>query len=98
MDLKVLKMIYELGLLFKRQKAKENPVTGYVDSDYAGSLDTRKSLTGFVFTLFGITASWKATLQSVIALSMTEAEYIAVSEAMKEAMWMKGILSELGIH
>lgn len=73
------------------------PVEGFVDSDYAGNLDTRKSLTGFVFTFFGTSISWKTILQSVVALSTTEAEYIAVTEAIKEALWLKGIISELGL-
>ena len=42
--------------------------------------------------------SWKASLQYVVALSTTEAEYIAATEAAKEALWMKGIVAELGVN
>ncbi|KAE8715970.1 hypothetical protein F3Y22_tig00110156pilonHSYRG00076 [Hibiscus syriacus] len=63
-----------------------------------GSIDTRKSLTGFIFTVFGTAVSWKSNIQSVVALSTTEAEYIAVTEAIKEAMWLKGMVEELGIQ
>ena len=70
-------------------------VVSYVDSDFAGSLDTRRSLTGYVFKLLGNTVSWKANLQPVVALSTTEAEYIALTEAIKEALWLKGLVSEL---
>ena len=59
---------------------------GYVDSDYA----RRRSLTGYVFTVSSCAVSWRATLQSVVALSTTEAEYMAVSEACKELIWLKG--------
>ena len=69
---------------------------GYVDADYAGDLDKRRSLTRYVFTLFGCTVSWKAQLQSVVALSTTEAEYIAATEGVKEAMWLKRLVGELG--
>jgi len=69
---------------------------GYVDADFAGDLDKKRSLTGYVFTLFGCTVSWKAQLQSVVSLSTTEAEYIATIEGVKEAMWLKELLSELG--
>ena len=60
---------------------QENTVVieGFVDSDFAGCLDTRKSLTGYVFTAFGIAISWKASLQKVVALSITKAEYIALT-------------------
>ena len=46
----------------------------------------------------GGAVSWKASLQSVVALSTTEAEYIALSEAVKEAIWLKGLVIELGLE
>ncbi|CAD6249656.1 unnamed protein product [Miscanthus lutarioriparius] len=63
---------------------------GYVDSDFAVGLDKRRSLTGYVFTIGGYAVSWRATLQPVVALSTTEAEYMAVAEACKESVWLKG--------
>ncbi|KAG8477716.1 hypothetical protein CXB51_027660 [Gossypium anomalum] len=68
---------------------------GYVDADFAGDLDRRRSLTGYVFTIGGCAISWKATLQTTVALSTTEAEYMAITEACKEAIWLKGLFSEL---
>ncbi|KAK1692074.1 hypothetical protein QYE76_008771 [Lolium multiflorum] len=56
-------------------------LAGYVDSDYAGDLDKRRSLTGYVFTVGGCAVSWKATLQDAVAQSTTEAEYMAIAEA-----------------
>lgn len=70
---------------------------GYVDSDFAGDRDRRRSLTGYVFTLFGNTVSWKASLQHIVALPSTEAEYIGVTEAVREALWLRGLVNELGI-
>ncbi|KAG9450314.1 hypothetical protein H6P81_010279 [Aristolochia fimbriata] len=70
-------------------------LVGYVDSDYAGDLDRRRSLTGYVFTLVDCAISWKATLQHVVVLSTTEAEYMAVSEAVKEVIWLQGLYREL---
>ncbi|GKC15573.1 hypothetical protein Tco_1012355 [Tanacetum coccineum] len=70
-------------------------VKGYVDSDYAGDLDGSKSTTGFVFTLSGGIVSWVSKLQSVVALSITEAEYVAPAQASKEAVWLKMLLEEL---
>ncbi|WMV10271.1 hypothetical protein MTR67_003656, partial [Solanum verrucosum] len=60
-------------------------------------LDKRRSTTGYVFTIANALVSWKSTLQSKIALSTTKAEYMAITEAVKEAIWLQGLLTELGI-
>jgi hypothetical protein len=70
-------------------------LVGYVDSDFAADLDKRRSLTGYVFTIGGCAVSWKATLQPVVAQSTTEAEYMAIAEAVKETVWLKGLFAEL---
>ena len=74
----------------------EFTVKGYVDSDFAGDLDKRKSTTGYVFTLAGGAVSWVSKLQTVVALSTTEAEYMAATQACKEAIWIQRLLEELG--
>jgi len=73
----------------------ENRLIGYVDSHYAADLDKRKSLTRYVFIVGSCAISWRATLQSVVVLSTTEAEYMAISEACKELIWLKGLYAEL---
>uniref|UniRef100_A0A2N9HW07 CCHC-type domain-containing protein n=1 Tax=Fagus sylvatica TaxID=28930 RepID=A0A2N9HW07_FAGSY len=83
-------------LIFKT--AGTNSVVGYVDADYAGEVDDRRSTTGYVFTLSGGPICWKSTLQSIVAMSTTEAEYMAVAEAAKEALWLKGLVKELGLN
>ncbi|KAG8472010.1 hypothetical protein CXB51_036502 [Gossypium anomalum] len=70
-------------------------VIGYVDADFVGDLDRRRSLTSYVFTIGGCAISWKATLQTPVALSTTEAEYMVITGACKEAIWLKGLFSEL---
>jgi len=85
------------GLKYTIAAQEEDVLVGYVDADYASNVDTRKSLSGFVFTLYGTTISWKANQQSVVALSTTQAEYIALVEGVKEAIWLKGMIGELGI-
>ena len=67
-------------------------------SDYAGDHDRRRSLIDYVFTLSSCAVSWKATLHSTVALSTTEAEYMAVTEAVKEAIWLRGLLGELSLR
>nr|XP_016456073.1 PREDICTED: receptor-like protein 12 [Nicotiana tabacum] len=56
-------------------------LVGYCDSDYAGDLDKRRSTTGY----------------STVALSTAEAEYMAITEAVKEAIWLQGLLRELDL-
>ncbi|KAG8482631.1 hypothetical protein CXB51_024131 [Gossypium anomalum] len=70
-------------------------VIGYVDANFARDFNRRRSLTGYVFTIGGCVISWKATLETTVALSTTEAEYMAITEACKEAIWLKGLFSEL---
>ena len=91
-----LKGISDVGLIYGGDR--ECLVSGYSDSDYAGDVDTRRSMTGYVFTLGGSVVSWKATLQSTVTLSTTEAEYMALTEASKESIWLKGLVGDLGIH
>lgn len=77
-------------------KGDKVQVADYCDSDYAADLDKRISITGYVFQVGGNTVSWRSGLQHVVALSTTEAECMALVEAAKEALWLKGITSELG--
>ena len=60
----------------------------YVDSDLVGDIDTRRSTTGYVFTIGGVAVSWVSQLQKVNALSTTEAEYVATIEVAKEMIWL----------
>jgi hypothetical protein len=79
-----------------RFRGEDAQLHGYGDSDMAGDLDRRRSTTGYVFTLAGATISWISRLQKVVALSTTEEEYIAMTEATKEMIWLQRLLSELG--
>ena len=74
---------------------REDTLSGYVDSDYAGDLDQRRSLNGYMFTIGGGVVSWKATLQPTIALSTTKAEFMEIIEAIKESIWLRGLVGEL---
>ena len=90
---------YIQGSLDTRLKFKgkgEFVATGYCDSDYSADLDKRRSITGYTFTVGGNVISWRSSLQPVVALSTTEAEYISLTEAAKEAIWLKGLMNKLG--
>ncbi|KAH9721062.1 Integrase catalytic domain-containing protein [Citrus sinensis] len=94
----ILRYLYgtvDVGLLFKKDCGQQ--CVGYCDSDFAGDLDKRRSTTGYVFTLSRGLVSWRSILESTIALSTTEAEYMAATEAVKEAIWLKGLLGDLRV-
>jgi len=75
----------------------EKPLQGHVDSDWAGDVDARRSTTGFIFTLNGGPVSWGSKRQSTVATSTAEAEYVAAAMATKEALWLRKLLSALGV-
>jgi hypothetical protein len=85
----------QFGLWFERNK-KVNLV-GYSDSDWASSLDDRKSTSAYTFTLGSGVISWSSKKQNSIALSSMEAEYIAATGATCQAIWLRRILADLGI-
>ncbi|KAK8931081.1 hypothetical protein KSP39_PZI016518 [Platanthera zijinensis] len=74
----------------------EPELLGYTDADMAGDLDSRKSTSGYLMLFVGGVVSWASRLQKCVALSTTEAEFIAVTEAGKELLWMKRFVRELG--
>jgi len=73
-------------------------LTGYSDSDWAGDHDTRKSTSGYVFNVGSAVISWSSKLQSTVALSSCEAEYIGQTNATKEAIWLRRLLNEIQLE
>ncbi|KAK8667652.1 hypothetical protein V6N13_007800 [Hibiscus sabdariffa] len=71
-------------------------IKGYTDASFQTDKDDSRSQSGFVFRLNGGAVSWKSSKQDTVADSTTEAEYIATSEAEKEAVWIKKFVTELG--
>jgi len=90
----------DLGITYRKteektETPKENIIIGFADAAYANA-DNLKSTSGYVFLASGGAITWKSKKQSVIALSSTEAEYVALSEAAREAVWLRNLYSELG--
>ncbi len=70
-------------------------LTGYTDSDWAGSIDDRRSTSGYVFQLGSKSISWSSKKQATVALSSSEAEYISATSSACEAVWLRRILKDL---
>lgn len=68
---------------------------GYSDSDFASDIDSRKSNTGYIFMMNGGPVTWASRKQSTVALSTTESEYMAASEAAKEILWLRQLLIDI---
>lgn len=82
------------GILY--EKCNEFKLIGYSDSDYAADADTCRSTSGYIFKLSNGSITWSSKRQSTVSLSTTEAEYIAACLAVKEAIWLRKLLFELG--
>ena len=78
------------GLVY--QQSTEFQLEAYSDSDWAGCVETRKSTSGHVCRLGNNTISWRSKKQPIVALSSTEAEYIALCAATQEVVWMRRLL------
>ena len=88
-----------IGLLYSsppsQHQGGEIVMKAYCDADWAGDLTDRKSTTGYCTFINNNIIDWQCKKQSTVALSSTEAEYMAISEVTKEVMWMRSILTEL---
>ena len=72
-------------------------IEGFCDSDWAGCIDTRRSTSGFVWMMNGGAVSWRSKLQTIVALSSTEAEYVGATPAVQEILWLRDLLQELEV-
>ena len=69
----------------------------YIDSDFQGDIDSRKSTSGYLFTLNGGAICWRSVKQTSVVDSTTEAEYVAISEAVISVVWLKKFLLDLHV-
>ena len=75
---------------------QQRELLGYTDSDYAGDSTDRKSTMGYVYLLHGGAITWSTRKQQSVATSTTEAEYMGLCNAAKEAVWLRNLLTSLG--
>ena len=93
--LRYLKGTVDHKLTYKPSNSLE-PFITYSDSDHGGNPDNGRSTGGYVVKIGTGAVSWSSKLQSLVALSTTEAEHVAAVEAGKEIIWMRQLLGELG--
>jgi hypothetical protein len=93
--MRYLKGTLEVGISYKMMSQLN--VSVYVDSYWAGCVDTWRSTTGWVVLVHGAPILWSAERQKTVAQSSCEAEYVAASEACKEAVWIKNFLNDVQI-
>ena len=92
-----LKETANYGLLYLENASPD--CVGFSDEDWAGDLKNRKSTTsGYTFQMSRATVSWRSKKQTCVALSTAEAEYIALSTATQEALWMRKLLTNLSLN
>ena len=93
--LRYIQATMDYGLVFGAKGRQSQGLVAYADSAYANSVRNR-STTGFVFMINGSPVCWNSRKQTVTAQSSTEAEYMAVSEAAKQAVWIRHFLYSIG--
>ena len=96
--LRYLKGTKDVCLVYGGSQSSENAleVSGFADADWGTDKETRRSVTGYVFMLGEGPVTWNSKLQQTVALSTTEAEYMALGMATQEAIYLRRILKSLG--
>lgn len=87
--LRYLRGTYDYGILYT--KNGDGQLVGYSDADFAGDLNHRKSTSGYVFLVNGGAVSWCSRKQKCVALLTAEAEYLALSGAAQECVWLRNL-------
>lgn len=90
--MRYLKATKDKGIVYN----SNDPLQGYTDADFAQDY-TRRSTTGFVFVMGGGPVTWKSQRQKKVTLSTTEAEDAAACEGAREVVWIRQLLSDIGV-
>ena len=94
--LRYLRGTYDQAIIYTRSDKAADVLWGWVDSDWAADLDSRRSHTGYVLMLTGGAISWKSRRQDCVSLSTSEAEYVAASQCGQEVLYLREILRDFG--
>lgn len=94
--LRYVKGTLDAGLLYRSVGSFQ--LIGYCDADWANDKSDRASNTGYVFKLSDGPISWRSKKQATVAQSSTEAEYLALGDAVRELLWLKQLLNQLPVN
>jgi hypothetical protein len=93
--MRYLKGTVDMGIVYSGRCSDTRTIKGYCDSTWASDASTKRSVTGYVYTLAGGAISWNSKLQPTVALSSTEAEYMAAAAATQDAIYLREFLASL---
>ena len=94
--LRYLRGTYDQAILYQHVDVLVDTLWGWVDSDWAADVDSRRSHTGYIIMLNGGAVSWKSRRQDCVSLSTSEAEYVAAGQCGQEVYYMREILRDFG--
>ena len=94
--IRYVKGTYDFGIKFTR--SKEFELVGFLDSDWGGSIDDTRSTSGYCFTFGSGFFSQCTKKQEIVAQSIVEAEFIVVTVAVNQAIWLRKILNDLNME
>ncbi len=87
---------WDLGMTFHGNRIRDD-IIRFTDSDWAGNANSRRSVSGYTFIFCGAAVAWSAKKQLTIALSSTEAEYMALTHTSKESTFLEHLYKNVGI-
>jgi hypothetical protein len=93
-----LKGTVNYGLVYRHVHSNPDRLIGFADADWAGDIDTRRSLSANVFMCNGGAVLWHCKQQQGVATSTSEAEFVSASTAGKDAEWFRRVLHGMGMH
>ncbi len=91
-----LKGTMDYKLTYSGARPSAELFTAFTDADHGGNPDNGRSTSGYVITMASGAISWSSRLQGIVALSTTEAEYVAATSAGQEVLWLRNLFTELG--
>ncbi len=94
--LRYIKGTADRGLTYRRSSEAKNVLVSYADASFQSVTETSKSVSGFACLLNGAAISWRCKVQSTVAMSTTEAEYVAMSECALEVVYLRALLQDMG--